>query len=50
MNHIYHLPEHQTLRDQMQRRLAPVLEPRIGHAVIRSICAPQARSFSSTRS
>ena len=27
MNHIYHLPEHQTLRDQMQRFLERKVEP-----------------------
>ena len=27
MNHIYHLPEHQTLRDQMQRFLEREVEP-----------------------
>ena len=27
MNHIYHLPEHQTLRDQMQRFLDREVEP-----------------------
>jgi hypothetical protein len=27
MNHIYHLPEHRTLRDQMQRFLEREVEP-----------------------
>ena len=38
------------LRDKAQGRLAPVLKLCVGHVLIRSICAPQARSFSSTRS